>query len=105
MMYHRKRDETELPPITIRLMGPTDVDEVRRVAERDCRDVPGGELLIAIAEGEVRAAIALDSGEVVADPFHPTEELVRVLALRRAQMQRGIPGRRRRLRRLRLASG
>ena len=104
-MYHRKRHETELPPITIRLMGPTDVDEVRRVAARDSRDLPDGELLIAIAEGEVRAAISLGSGEVVADPFHHTEELVRVLALRRVQMRSGIPGRRRRFRRLRLASG
>jgi hypothetical protein len=105
MMYHRKPEETELPSITIRLMRPTEVDEVRRVAQRDSRHLPDGELLVAIAEGEVRAAISLRSGEVVADPFHHTEELVRVLALRRGQMQNGIPGRGRRLRRLRLASG
>ena len=103
-MYHRHRDETESPSITIRVMRPTDVDEVRRVAQRDSRDLPSGELLIAVAEGEVRAAISLSRGEIVADPFHHTEELVRVLALRRAQMQSGIPGRRNRLRRLRLAS-
>jgi hypothetical protein len=105
MMYHRNGNEADSPSITIRLTRPTDMDEVRRVAARDSRDVPEGELLVGIAEGEIRAAISLSSGEVTADPFHHTEELVRMLALQRTQMQRGIPRRRRGLRRLRLASG
>jgi hypothetical protein len=104
MMYHRKPEE-DAPSITIRLVRPTETDEVRRVAARDSRDVPSGELLVAIAEGEIRAAMSLRSGEIVADPFHHTEELVRMLTLRRTQMQQGIRGRRRLLRRLRLASG
>jgi hypothetical protein len=105
MMYHRNDNEANSPSITIRLTRPTDMDEVRRVAARDSRDVPDGELLVGIAEGEIRAAISLSSGEVTADPFHHTEELVRMLALQRTQMQRGIPRRRRGLRRLSLASG
>jgi hypothetical protein len=105
MMYHKKRDEAEPHSIIIRLTGPTDVDELRRVAERDSRAVPKGETLIAINEGEIRAAISLRRGEVVADPFHRTEDLVRMLTVRRAQMLRGIRRRRRGLRRLRLASG
>jgi hypothetical protein len=105
MMYHRKHDEAEPRSITIRLTDPTDVDELRRVAQRDSRTVPEGEVLIAIDEGEIRAAISLRSGEVIADPFHRTDELVRMLAMRRAQMLRAIPRRRRGLRRLRLASG
>jgi hypothetical protein len=105
MMYHRKHHEAEPRSITIRLTDPTDVDELRRVAQRDSRTVPEGEVLIAIDEGEIRAAISLRSGEVIADPFHRTDELVRMLAMRRAQMLRAIPRRRRGLRRLRLASG
>jgi hypothetical protein len=105
MMYHRKHDEAEPRSITIRLTDPTDVDELRRVAQRDSRTVPEGEVLIAIDQGEIRAAISLRSGEVIADPFHRTDELVRMLAMRRAQMLRAIPRRRRGLRRLRLASG
>ncbi len=104
-MYHRKCDGAEPRSITIRLTGPTDVDELRRVAQRDSRTVPEGEVLIAIDEGEIRAAISVRSGEVIADPFHRTDELVRMLAMRRAQMLRAIPRRRRGLRRLRLASG
>ena len=105
MMYHTDRHTEDHRPITIRLTHPTDSDELRRVAQRDSRFVPEGELLVAIAEGEIRAAISLTSGEVIADPFHQTTELVRMLGLRRAEMLREIPGRRRRLRRLRLASG
>jgi hypothetical protein len=105
MMYHRKHDEAEPRSITIRLTDPTDVDELRRVAQRDSRTVPDGEVLIAIDQGEIRAAISLHSGAVIADPFHHTEELVRMLAMRRAQMLGAVPRRRRGLRRLRLASG
>jgi hypothetical protein len=105
MMYHRKREETEPRSITIQLTGPSDVDELRRVAQRDSRTVPEGETLIAIDQGEIRAAISLRSGEVIADPFHRTEELVRMLAIRRVQTLRAIPKRRRGLGRLRLASG
>ena len=105
MMYHRKHDETETRSITIRLTRPSDVDELRRVAQRDSRTVPDGEVLIAIDQGEIRAAISLRSGEVIADPFHHTEELVRMLAMRRAEMLSATPRRRRALRRLRLASG
>ncbi len=106
-MYHRRRNtgSAETPSVTIRLTRPTDTDEIRRVAERDSRPIPEGELLLAIAGGEIRAAMSLGSGEVVADPFHHTAELVRMLTVRRAQMLRGTPRRLRRLRRLRLASG
>jgi hypothetical protein len=104
MMYHTKPDESEPRSITIRLTGPSDVDELRRVAQRDSRIVPEGEILIAIDQGEIRAAISLRSGEVIADPFHRTEELVRMLAMRRAEMLGAIQRRRRGLRRLRLAS-
>jgi hypothetical protein len=106
MMYHRDSEKSEPRPITIRPTRPTDMDEVRRVAQRDTRAVPEGDLLVAIADGEIRAAISVADGEVVADPFHHTEELVRMLAMRRQQMTRqAIRGRRRGLRRLRLASG
>jgi hypothetical protein len=105
MMYHRRRNTEEVPSVTIRLTRPTDTDEIRRVADRDSRPVPKGELLVAIVGGEIRAAMSLSGGEVIADPFHHTAELVRMLTVRRTQMLRGTPGRRSLLRRLRLASG
>jgi hypothetical protein len=104
-MYHRDENQMQTVPITIRPTRPTDVDELRRVAQRDSRPVPDGEKLIAVADGEIRAAISLRTGETIADPFQPTEELVRMLALQRSQMQREVSTPRRGLRRLRLASG
>jgi len=103
MMYHRTPKEPESGSIVIRPAQAADEDAVRRVAQRDTRNVPEGELLIAAVGGEVRAAISLTSGEVIADPFRRTEELVRVLALRRAQMHHELRRPNRGLRRLRLA--
>jgi hypothetical protein len=104
-MYYT--DETQLQPgsIVIRQTRPTDTDELRLVAQRDSQPVPDGEMLVAIVNGEIRAAISLSTGEVIADPFHPTEQLVRMLALRRSQMHGEVARPRRGLRRLRLASG
>jgi hypothetical protein len=104
-MYYRDSKTSEPRPVTIRLTSPADTDELRRVAGRDSKPLPPGEKLIAIVEGEIRAAISLHSGAVVADPFHRTEGVVRMLLLRRAQMQESQSRPRRGLRRLRLASG
>jgi hypothetical protein len=105
MMYYRAAENMESGSVVIRPARAADVDLVRRVAQRDSRAVPDGDLLIAVVDREVQAAIALDSGDVIADPFRRTEELVRMLALRRLQMQREVLGSDRLLRRLRLASG
>jgi hypothetical protein len=102
-MYYTDTEKSE--SITIRLAGPKDAAELRRVAQRDSRPAPEGEALIAVVAGEIRAGISLRSGQAVADPFHPTEELVRMLFLRRSQMQGEAPRHGRVLRRLRLASG
>jgi hypothetical protein len=102
MMYYTDTEKSE--SITIRLAGPQDAPELRRVAQRDSRPAPEGEALIAVVAGEIRAAISLSSGQAVADPFHPTEELVRMLFLRRSQMQGAAPRHGRVLSRLRLAS-
>jgi hypothetical protein len=73
--------------VTIRTAGVMDGDALRRIAQRDSRPVPEGELLIAEVDGEARAAIELSTGEVIADPFRPTAELVRMLSIRRSQLQ------------------
>src|SRR3954449_5479677 len=98
MMYHNSATS-----IVIRAARAEDVPNLRALAERDTRPLPDGELLVALVGDEPRAAISLASGEVVADPFHRTEELVRMLTLRLSQVQRELPSPRRGLRRLRLA--
>jgi hypothetical protein len=91
-MYYTKADPHTAGSITIRPAQWADADAVRRVAQRDSHGVPDGDLLIAVVGSEVRAAISLQSGEVIADPFRPTKELVRMLALQRSQMAYELPG-------------
>jgi hypothetical protein len=86
MMYHIGSPNYESGTVTIRAARPVDGAALRRIAQRDSRPVPDGELLIAEVDGEARAAIALADGEVIADPFRPTAELVRMLMLRRSQL-------------------
>ena len=62
--------------ISIRLAGAADMLALRRVAERDSRLLPHGELLVAEALGEVQAALSVQTGEFVADPFRPTAAMV-----------------------------
>lgn len=102
-MYHSDSyDNTG--PVTIRAARAVDGAALRRIAQRDSRPIPNGELLIAEVNGEAQAAIALATGEVIADPFRPTAELVRMLGLRRSQLRGGLRGPRERaaLPRLRL---
>ena len=64
-----------------------------------------GEVLIAVSGGDVAAAMSLDTGAVIADPFEPTAHLVELLrtAARPAPRQRPRAARRAALRAVRAA--
>jgi hypothetical protein len=85
MMYNNT-GSTDLS-ITIRAAAPGDDRALRRLAQRDTQAPPEGNLLVAEVGGELRAAISLDSGEVTADPFHRTQELVQMLTVQRLQCE------------------
>ena len=68
--------------ITIRAARAEDMSEVARVAGRDTGDLPAGPVLVAKVGSDVRAAISLADGAVIADPFHRTAELVQMLRIR-----------------------
>jgi hypothetical protein len=74
--------------ITIRQSTDADLQEVARLAELDSRRRPVGDVLLAFVDDELRAAVDLDSGEAVADPFHPTAELVELLRMSAGQPER-----------------
>jgi hypothetical protein len=73
--------------ITIRPLGEDDVDAVERLAELDERPVPAGPLLLAEIEGTVEAAVALEGGEAIANPFVSSAEIVSLLELRADQLR------------------
>jgi hypothetical protein len=79
--------------VTIRHIGPDDVEALRRLAAMDSQREPTGEILVADVGGELWAATSVDDRHTVADPFHPTRELVSLLAERARQLRDG--GRRR----------
>ncbi len=73
-------------PVTIRRSGDDDASQLRRLAELDSARVPSGVMLVAEVDGDLRAAVALDAGTVIADPFQHTRHLVSLLeATRREQ--------------------
>jgi hypothetical protein len=86
-------------PLVLRPATSTDFPELERLAALDSARPLGGEVLLAYAGGEVRAALAVASGRAVADPFFPSADLVELL--RAAAGER--PRRRARQRRLRTA--
>ncbi len=67
-----------IAPITIRSAHPEEPG-VLRVAALDSASVPRSPLLVAEMDGEVRAVLSLHDGAHVADPFHPSAELVELL--------------------------
>jgi hypothetical protein len=71
--------------ITIRHSSEADRLAVHRLAELDSQSALTGDLLLAFVDDELRAAVAVDSGDVVADPFYPTVELVELLRMSAGQ--------------------
>jgi hypothetical protein len=59
----------------------TDWYDLDRLAELDSAEPLDGEVVIGRIDGEVRAALSLRDGRVVADPFVRTTDLVEVLKL------------------------
>ena len=63
---------TSTASITIRHATAADEADLTRVAALDSSRVPSGELLVAELDGRVVAALSIDTGAAVADPFeHP----------------------------------
>lgn len=98
----RKRersDESEhLAAVRIRRFTERDIDAVVRLAELDEKPTPTGGVLVAEIAGELVAALPLDGGPAIADPFRPTADVVGLLRLRARQLRAsGGTDRRRRL--------
>jgi hypothetical protein len=71
--------------ITIRRSTGTDTKAIGRLAQLDSRPAPRGDALLAFVDDELLAAMPLDGGDAVADPFHRTAEVVDLLKLRAGQ--------------------
>jgi hypothetical protein len=75
------------PTVVIRAARGSDGPALRRLAELDSRPLPGGELLVAETGDEVVAALSVETGARVADPFRRTADVVDLLAYRARRLK------------------
>ena len=68
-----------IQPLTIRFATESDELAVIRLAALDSAPVPAGLLLLAEEHGDLRAALSVTDGRVVADPFRRTAHLLEML--------------------------
>jgi hypothetical protein len=67
------------PEITIRQATSADAFALRRLAALDDRPALRGEVLLAEQAGDVRAALSLENGRAIANPFAATADIVEML--------------------------
>jgi hypothetical protein len=73
--------------LSIRMAVSADAEPLGRLAQLDSAPPPAAvPMLVAEIGGELRAALPLDGGPAIADPFRRTAELVAILAERRRQL-------------------
>jgi hypothetical protein len=68
--------------VTIRRVTPDDWQAVERLSQLDGNPVPRGAALLAEVDDRVLVVRSLVDGTAVADPFHPTADLVGLLEAR-----------------------
>jgi hypothetical protein len=86
---HPVRMRTNIDRVTVRFASPDDTPDLRRLAQLETAPVPSGPTLVAEVDGVLTAAVPVGGGRPVADPFLPTEGLVRLLEYRAAQLSGG----------------
>ncbi len=74
--------------LTIRRATAADASAVRRLAALDSAFPPTGDVLLAEMGDELWAALSVDTGAAVADPFHPSRDLVDLLRFRADRLTR-----------------
>jgi hypothetical protein len=68
--------------VVLRRAQRQDANALDRLAALDGVRRPAGELMLAEVEGEILAAVPVEGGRAIADPFRPTADLVDLLRAR-----------------------
>ena len=79
--------------ITIRRATTADEFAVRRLAVLDSSSPPTGEVILAEMGDELWAAVSVDTGAAIADPFRPSGDLVDLLRFRADRLNGDVRGR------------
>ena len=76
------------PDMTIKRLGKADREALTELAGRDSSNVPSGTVIAAVAPGgALLAATSIETRELVADPFLPSEHAVALLRVRARQLR------------------
>ena len=65
--------------LVLRPATSADTADLERLAALDSARPLSGEVMLAHVDGDVRAAVSLETGRSVADPFYPSLELLPLL--------------------------
>ncbi len=84
--HHTAR--TTAAAVAVRPATEADITTLVELAGLDSAPVPAGTVLIAEVGGTPQAAIGIENGAIVADPFRRTGAAVRVLRAHAAQARR-----------------
>jgi hypothetical protein len=68
--------------VVVREANGRDAAPLERLAQLDSARVPAAPMLVAEVDGELRAAISMADGAVIANPFARTHDLVAMLQTR-----------------------
>jgi hypothetical protein len=72
--------------VTLRFGSAADDAGLARLSALDSAEPPAHPVLLAEVNGQLRAALGLSDGTAVADPFHPTVDLIDLLRARAHQL-------------------
>ncbi len=87
-----KTAESPVTRVTLRYAAAADAPRLRDLADLDSASLPDGPVLVAEVDGRLRAALPVDGGAPIADPFHRGRELLELLRLRAKQLRAGPAG-------------
>ena len=82
-------EQTPVTRVTLRYAAAADEERLRWLAGVDSAPPVGDCALVAEVDGRLRAALDLDDGTVIADPFFRGAEFVALLRLRASQLSAG----------------
>ena len=80
--------------LTIRRAGIADSGALARLAALDSASLLDGEALVAQVGSEIWAAVEIDTGSAIADPFRPSADMVELLRFRAERVRAAATGRR-----------
>jgi hypothetical protein len=85
--------EPKMKNLTIRRAAAADEFAVRRLSALDSAFPPTGDVLLAEVDDELWAALSIDTGHAVADPFRASGDLVELLRFRAERLSAEQPPR------------